>query len=326
MKYKRHLISLILIMLMVAFAEYTGEREIIFPEVAALVVGGWIVEKQPWKVSKLGMVTLMTLCSMVGIIIVRYVHIPLTLQVLIGLLFTGSLLKLTKTTLVPIVSACILPILLRTETIIYPISVFILTLLIVSIQCFIKENKIEEVKHELQNEVKLVESSSDYRKKEAIKMAKIIIIVGLLTLLAIKVEESLLIAPPLIVAFIELTNEHCKFRKKSKRLLVLFIIAAIIGAGFRIGLNEILGLPLWVCTIGTVISIFICFEKFNMYFPPVAAISILPMLLKSNQVLFYPLQVAIGCSIFIAVAMIFFKEKRNELCNNECILKNTINT
>lgn len=66
-------------MLMVAFAEYTGEREIIFPEVAALVIGGWIVEKQPWKVSKLGMVTLMTLCSMVGIIIVRYVHIPLTL-------------------------------------------------------------------------------------------------------------------------------------------------------------------------------------------------------------------------------------------------------
>lgn len=40
MKYKRHLISLILLMLMVAFAEYTGEMEVIFPEVGALVVRG----------------------------------------------------------------------------------------------------------------------------------------------------------------------------------------------------------------------------------------------------------------------------------------------
>ncbi|MFR7934323.1 MAG: hypothetical protein ACLU4S_02690 [Clostridium perfringens] len=72
---------------MVSIAEITGEREIIFPEVAALVVGSWVLEKQPWKVSKLGLVGLMTLCSIVGVLIVRYVNLGLTIEVLIGLVF-----------------------------------------------------------------------------------------------------------------------------------------------------------------------------------------------------------------------------------------------
>ncbi|WP_300347522.1 hypothetical protein [Clostridium sp.] len=317
MKYKRHLISLILLMLMVAFAEYTGEMEVIFPEVGALVVGAWIVEKQPWKVSKIELVTLMTLCSIVGVVIVRYVHFQLTFQVLIGLIFAGCTLKLTKTTLVPIVSACILPILLRTETIVYPISVFVLTLMIVSVQYFINKDKIKDIKEEAKEEFKLMEKDTQYRKKELIKMGKIFIIVGSLTFLSVKLKETLLIAPPLIVAFIELTNEKCKFRKKSKKLLLLFIIASLIGTGFRLGLNEMLGLPLWISTLGTVVSIFICFEKFNMYFPPVAAISILPMLLKNNQILFYPLQVAIGCAIFILIATFLFTEKSIKICNEE---------
>ena len=43
MKYKRYFISLVLILAMVSIAEITGEREIIFPEVAALVVGSWVL-------------------------------------------------------------------------------------------------------------------------------------------------------------------------------------------------------------------------------------------------------------------------------------------
>lgn len=136
--------------------------------------------------------------------------------------------------------------------------------MIVSVQYFINKDKIKDIKEEAKEEFKLMEKDTQYRKKELIKMGKIFIIVGSLTFLSVKLKETLLIAPPLIVAFIELTNEKCKFRKKSKKLLLLFIIAALIGTGFRLGLNEMLGLPLWISTLGTVVSIFICFEKFNM--------------------------------------------------------------
>ncbi|MGU8310991.1 hypothetical protein ACV3RX_03020 [Clostridium perfringens] len=310
MKYKRYFISLVLILAMVSIAEITGEREIIFPEVAALVVGSWVLEKQPWKVSKLGLVGLMTLCSIVGVFIVRYVNLGLTIEVLIGLVFTGLILKLSKTTLVPIISACILPIVLRTETWVYPISVFILTILITSIKYFIEDYGVSEVREEFKEEIAKLERNTSLRKKEFIRLLKIFITVGILTYFSVKFNITLLIAPPLIVAFIELTNEHCKFRQRSKSLLFLFIVVAILGFIFRIGFNEYLGLPLWLCTIFLLISLFICLEIFNMYFPPVAAIAVLPMLLTSKQVMFYPFQIAIGCLIFITIAMIFFKEEK----------------
>ena len=310
MKYKRYFISLVLILAMVSIAEITGEREIIFPEVAALVVGSWVLEKQPWKVSKLGLVGLMTLCSIVGVFIVRYVNLGLTIEVLIGLVFTGLILKLSKTTLVPIISACILPIVLRTETWVYPISVFILTILIVSIKYFIEDYGVSEVREEFKEEITKLERNTSLRKKEFIRLLKIFITVGILTYFSVKFNITLLIAPPLIVAFIELTNEHCKFRQRSKSLLLLFIVVAILGFIFRIGFNEYLGLPLWLCTIFLLISLFICLEIFNMYFPPVAAIAVLPMLLTSKQVMFYPFQIAIGCFIFITIAMIFFREEK----------------
>ncbi|MGU8764496.1 hypothetical protein ACV3SS_13245 [Clostridium perfringens] len=310
MKYKRYFISLVLILAMVSIAEITGEREIIFPEVAALVVGSWVLEKQPWKVSKLGLVGLMTLCSIVGVFIVRYVNLGLTIEVLIGLVFTGLILKLSKTTLVPIISACILPIVLRTETWVYPISVFILTILIVSIKYFIEDYGVSEVREEFKEEIAKLERNTSLRKKEFIRLFKIFITVGILTYFSVKFNITLLIAPPLIVAFIELTNEHCKFRQRSKSLLFLFIVVAILGFIFRIGFNEYLGLPLWLCTIFLLISLFICLEIFNMYFPPVAAIAVLPMLLTSKQVMFYPFQIAIGCFIFITIAMIFFREEK----------------
>ncbi|MDU4760745.1 MAG: hypothetical protein E6X77_05565 [Clostridium perfringens] len=310
MKYKRYFISLVLILAMVSIAEITGEREIIFPEVAALVVGSWVLEKQPWKVSKVGLVGLMTLCSIVGVFIVRYVNLGLTMEVLIGLVFTGLILKLSKTTLVPIISACILPIVLRTETWVYPISVFILTILIVSIKYFIEDYGVSEVREEFKEEITKLERNTSLRKKEFIRLLKIFITVGILTYFSVKFNITLLIAPPLIVAFIELTNEHCKFRQRSKSLLLLFIVVAILGFIFRIGFNEYLGLPLWLCIIFLLISLFICLEIFNMYFPPVAAIAVLPMLLTSKQVMFYPFQIAIGCFIFITIAMIFFREEK----------------
>ncbi|EGT3617509.1 hypothetical protein FHH43_14980 [Clostridium perfringens] len=323
MRYKRYFIALILILAMVLVAEATGEREIIFPEVAALVVGSWVLEKQPWKVSKIGLVSLMTICSVVGVLIVRYVNLGLTMEVLIGLAFAGLVLKITKTTLVPIVSACVLPIVLRTETWIYPMSVFILTTLIVSIKYFMERcgnyDVNEEITREIKEEIIKIEKDPSFRKKELIKVLKIFITVGVLTYFSVKFNITLLIAPPLIVAFIELTNEHCKFRKRSKSLLLLFIVVALLGTIFRIGFNKYLGMPLWLCTIGLIVSLFICFEIFNMHFPPVAAIAVLPMLLTDKQAMFYPFQVAMGCFIFIVIAMLFFKEEKCniEICNEE---------
>lgn len=66
-KRKRYLFALTMILLMVAVAELSGEKEIIFPEMAALTIGMWIVDKQVWRVSRARMVALMTAGAVAGV-------------------------------------------------------------------------------------------------------------------------------------------------------------------------------------------------------------------------------------------------------------------
>ena len=52
MKFKRYLITLVLISAMFFVAEFFNQKEIIFPEILALSTGAWIANKQPWMTNK----------------------------------------------------------------------------------------------------------------------------------------------------------------------------------------------------------------------------------------------------------------------------------
>lgn len=69
---KRYICALLMILLMVGVSELMGEKEIIFPEMAALTIGMWIVDKKVWTVSRLKLVLLMSIGAIVGVCIVRY--------------------------------------------------------------------------------------------------------------------------------------------------------------------------------------------------------------------------------------------------------------
>ena len=64
---ERYIFGIILAFLMVLIAEFTGQKEIIFPEICALIVGAWISEIEPWSVNKRRIFILMTLASVFGI-------------------------------------------------------------------------------------------------------------------------------------------------------------------------------------------------------------------------------------------------------------------
>ena len=67
----RYCSALAMIALMVGVAELTGEREIIFPEMAALTIGLWISDKHIWQVGNGQLILLMTLAAVAGVLIVR---------------------------------------------------------------------------------------------------------------------------------------------------------------------------------------------------------------------------------------------------------------
>ncbi|MBN1058432.1 hypothetical protein [Clostridium botulinum] len=310
MKNKRYLISLIFVIVMIVMAEFTGEKEIIFPEVLALAVGAWISDKQPWKINKIGLVALMTLSSTFGTCIVRYFSFPLIIKFMIALIFIGLILKLTQTTLVPTISAAILPILLNTETWIYPISVCIMSVIIVLVQYGMEKYGLRECENK---QVEETEISKNQRKLETIRLSKIFLVTTILAALAFTSKNMFIIAPPLIVGFIELSNVQSKARNNNKKIFMLFVFASIIGMVSRVFISEYLSLPLWVAGFIATIGIFICFEKLKVTFAPVAAIALLPMLLDIEKVKYFPIQVTLGSIVLIFLAMTIFKEETMEV-------------
>ena len=83
---------------MVGVSELMGEKEIIFPEMAALTIGMWIVDKKVWTVSRLKLVLLMSIGAIVGVCIVRYSPFPLIVNLCISFAFSAICLQVSRTT------------------------------------------------------------------------------------------------------------------------------------------------------------------------------------------------------------------------------------
>ena len=101
---KRYFYALLMILLMIGAAELLMEREIIFPEMAALTIGMWIVDKRVWRVSRIGVVVLMTLGAIAGVCIVRYSPFPLLANLMFAFALAAICLTLSRATLVPQIS------------------------------------------------------------------------------------------------------------------------------------------------------------------------------------------------------------------------------
>ena len=127
---ERYIFAGLMAFLMIAIAEISGEKEIIFPEICALTIGAWISEQQPWMCNKRKMFFLVSIAALFGMLVTKYIDIPLIFQVALCFGFTGVILTIARTTLIPIISACILPVYLGTKSWIYPISVTIMALII----------------------------------------------------------------------------------------------------------------------------------------------------------------------------------------------------
>ena len=65
-KRARYAASLGLVAAMVAAAELLGEQEVVFPEIAALAAGMWVIDKQVWRIARRQAVWVMTLAAAAG--------------------------------------------------------------------------------------------------------------------------------------------------------------------------------------------------------------------------------------------------------------------
>ncbi|WP_050638417.1 hypothetical protein [Candidatus Stoquefichus sp. SB1] len=300
-----YILTFLMVCLMVGCSLLLNEPEIIFPEITALTIGAWLAPKQVWKTSSLKLVILIMIYAIIGVCLVRYLHMSLTFKVMLAFLLCNLGLIISHTTFAPLISACILPILMHTESWIYPISATIMAFMIVVIQNFLqKKGDCHPYHYE--------PVQFDYRHEFTLFIKRFIII-SILGFLAIRLNNRLLIAPPLIVAFFELSGNHKKLRSHSLKLYTFTVFMAFIGAYLRYYLTVQNHFSIiWVVMLSTFILL-CCIYYFEIFFPPVGAITILPMIIQPDLLLVYPILIASGFALLIIAAFLISAD--NSLVN-----------
>lgn len=306
---ERYLFGVLLAISMVWLAELSGEKEIIFPEICALTIGAWVSEQQPWKVNKRRIFLLMSLAALFGVLIVRYCLLPLIFQVCICFAFTGIILTIFRTNFVPIISACILPVYLKTTSLVYPIAVMIMALIIIFAQWIMEKFHFRPVNKFVPCQFKL--------KEQIIKWSKLLIVFGLIALIPFNTHQIYFLAPPLIVMFTELSNVNSPARKRPVYIVALMTFSAFIGSFCRLFFNVYLNIPLSLCTMLSCLVLFVVLNKVKINFPPSGAILLIPMILDKDLLLMFPIEVLIGSVVLSSVAMVLFKGQNENILSPE---------
>jgi len=298
-------VTVMLVTFMVAAAEISGEREIIFPEITALAIGYIVAEKRSWHVNSTRIVVLITLCAITGVLIVRSRLAGVLPEILVAFAVCQLVFMYSGTTFAPFVSAVILPIMMQTESFVYPAAAFVLTLIIVALHTLFLKCGIRSDEDYVP---KRLDSKTDY-----IDAALRVISVAVVGAVAFSSGYRFVIAPPLLVAFTEFSRPGNKARNKPFKTIAVVTLCAVIGAVCRYSINISLGMPLTVAAAVAAILLLAVIHKSRMFMPPAGAITILAMIIPEAAVATFPAQVLCGVGSFMLLTHIIFKSKHDKL-------------
>ena len=301
-KIKRNLLTVSMAVLMVMISEVLGEREIIFPEIVALLIGMLLTEKQPWIVSKPMLVTTISLSAVVGVCIVRYLHVHMLIQLAVAFIYIAAAMIISRSTFAPMISACLLPILIRTESIIYPVSVFIMSTILVILRGWLENMKLVERVQTTRCELNL--------RSELVKWLELFAIYILAATIPVIIGNYYFIAPPLVVIFVSISSKDSPLRKIPVKIVLLTAVAALIGTLSRYCFAEFLSLPLTVAALAAILLLLAVLKMSDVYLPPLGAILYLPLILPAEGLWLYPIEVTVGAAVFTACGMLFGKCKQ----------------
>jgi len=105
-----YILAVLVITFMVFLSELLGEKEIIFPELAALSVGSFVLAALPWVVDGKRMILYIFLSAVCGVLIVLFLPGHLYFQMIVAYALSQVIFLLSRTTMAPMISAIVLPV------------------------------------------------------------------------------------------------------------------------------------------------------------------------------------------------------------------------
>ena len=284
---------------MIAASEVLGEREVIFPEVAALCAGCFLAPRLVWRTNYLKMLASISICALFGLLIVLFAPFPLWIQFSLGFIIGQLVLFFSKTSFAPMISAIALPILIQTKSPVYLIAAFSLTLLVILLSLTLEKLKIKE---------KNAYEPVNYNPKEFFAAFTFrTIFVALISVIVLRFNVKFCVAPPLLVAFTELSNKNSPASKRFFAVILLVTLCALAGSVSRYVASITLGFPLTLAVLLAGAMVLGLVKLFSFPFPPAAAMSVLAMLIPEEAVVFYPLQVFAGITVLSVLALLWRK-------------------
>lgn len=290
-------VCVLLAAVMAGAAELLGEMEIIFPEITALTVGAIAAPKQSWRVSRVRMILLIALCSLLGIFTVRFSPLPKAANLALVYAVCQALYLLSRTSFAPMISAAALPVLMGTETYIYPLSAVTMTALTALAQYILERCGRYEAEefHPLPKPDRRKWICAGIRSVEA----------GALAFPLIHFSVQFCIAPPLLVAFTEFSSPQSRARAKPLKTVLIITACALAGALLRLILCIRLGAPLTLGISLSVAAALLVMALAGQYIPPAGALGVLPFIIPQEAVLVYPAEIFCGAAVFMLLALCF---------------------
>ncbi|MCR5581655.1 MAG: hypothetical protein K6F66_08730 [Pseudobutyrivibrio sp.] len=296
--------TIILVAAMMLSAELLHEKEIIFPEITALAVGYMVAKKRSWKVNGRRMISLITVCAIMGVAIVRYVPLDMYSQVIIAFTISQILFMYSGTTFAPFVSAIVLPVMMQTTSLVYPIAAIILTGAVILFHKLFLYTGIRQD----EEYVPVVLNSFDDKIDTVLRILCVIVI----GFFAIRSGYKFIIAPPLLVAFTEFSRPRNKVRNRPFRTIAVITACSLAGAVCRYIFAMELGMPLTVAALVATTIMLLLIHFTGMYMPPVGAITILSMIIPEESIFVYPLQILAGSTIIMILSRVLFMGRQDK--------------
>lgn len=297
MKCKPLLAALALVLLMLALAQYTGRQEVIFPEIAALAFGAWVMDRMPWAGPPFALWFSPTLAAVTGVLVQRWLpeHPVLAVPLAFGLVAVE--LRLCRSGILPAISAAILPILTRVDSWWYPVSVCVLA-------GAIALGRAAPRRAALATAARAGFGLGHWTKLCAL--------VALAAGLALTSGWIFLIAPPLFVLLIELSDPGNPARRHPVKIVLLVSLSAAIGSAALAACARVPGCPSLMAAGLALPAVLWLQYGTGLFSPPALALTLLPLIVPPAYAAWYPLHVALGCVCVVASSRLLFQSPRRE--------------
>lgn len=294
----RYTAAIIFIFLMFLIARITGNKEIIFPEILAVLLGAWCTEKMAWKTGRISMVIVMTIAAFAGVAVSRFIPVPLYFKALIGFVFAALLLIISDSAMTPAISACLLPIYIGTTEFTYSFSVMIMMILIAAGQKLMVELGIKEGNVP-------VHYMPDF--EEQLKLWAILFVAFMLLALYPLMSGNIFVfLPPIIVMFAESSQKHLIKGVRAKMWLVT-VLAAFIGGLCQFVLVDWFRWPVFIAGTVSAALVLLMQRGMKLNLPPACAIAILPFIIP-DWVMIYPFAVTLGSGVMLLASSFISKK------------------